>query len=165
MTAADPAYLTRFASPIGRIEITSDGESITSLAIERDGVLPNDPTVENDVPVLELARIQVGEYLSGERIKFDLPLHLGGTTFQKAVWTELARVPFGETTSYGALGRATGRATAGRAVGGAIGANPIPLIIACHRVLASDQKITGYSAGNGVPTKIWLLDHEGIAHK
>lgn len=165
MTAAAPAFLTRFASPIGRIEITSDGESITSLAIEREGVLPNDPITENPAPVLELAKTQVGEYLDGRRAEFDLPLSLGGTTFQKAVWAELARVPFGATTSYGALGIATGRATAGRAVGGAIGANPVPLIIACHRVLARDQKITGYSAGNGVPTKVWLLDHEGIAHK
>ena len=63
------------------------------------------------------------------------------------------------------LGRETGRATAGRAVGGAVGANPVPLIVPCHRVLASDQRITGYSAGDGVPTKVWLLDHEGITHR
>ena len=165
MTAATPAYLTRFASPLGRIEITSDGESITSLAIEREGVLPNEPIAEHTAPVLENARAQLDEYFAGTRTEFDLPLDVGGTVFQKSVWAELARVPFGETTSYGALGVATGRATAGRAVGGAIGANPVPLLVACHRVLATNQKITGYSAGNGVSTKIWLLDHEGIPHR
>ncbi len=165
MITEAPAFLTRFPSPIGRIEITSDGVAITSLAIEREGALPHDSITEKSVSVLERARIQVGEYLSGTRTEFELPLSLGGTAFQQSVWAELARVPFGSTTSYGALGLATGRATAGRAVGGAIGANPVPLIVACHRVLASNQKITGYSAGNGVPTKIWLLDHEGIAHR
>ncbi|MDO9591540.1 MAG: methylated-DNA--[protein]-cysteine S-methyltransferase, partial [Microcella sp.] len=66
---------------------------------------------------------------------------------------------------YGELGRATGRLTAGRAVGGAVGANPVPLLIPCHRVLASDARITGYSAGEGISTKVWLLDHEGIPHR
>lgn len=165
MTAANTMYLTRFPSPLGRIEITSDGVSITSLSIEHNGHLPGDSVDETSAPVLELAHAQVDEYFAGSRTSFDLPLNVGGTSFQRAIWSELARVPFGETTSYGALGIATGRATAGRAVGGAIGANPVPLIVACHRVLASNQRITGYSAGSGVPTKIWLLDHEGIAHR
>ena len=64
-----------------------------------------------------------------------------------------------------AVGMTTGRATAGRAVGGAVGANPIPIIVPCHRVLGSDGRITGYSGGNGIPTKVWLLEHEGIAHR
>ena len=105
------------------------------------------------------------EYFAGTRTDFDLPVSLVGTEFQKAVWGELATLPFGGVVSYGDIGQATGRATAGRAVGGAVGANPIPIIVPCHRVLASDGRITGYSGGNGIPTKVWLLDHEGIAHR
>ena len=76
----------------------------------------------------------------------------------------LAHLEFGEVVSYGELGLATGRPTAGRAVGGAVGANPIPIIVPCHRVLGSDGRITGYSGGEGIPTKAWLLEHEGVTH-
>ena len=164
-TAALPDYLIRVDSPIGRLEVTSDGESITSLSIERAGALPLEGVPERSTPVLERAVEQLREYFAGTRTDFDLPVSLAGTEFQKAVWNELVELPFGGVVSYGELGNATGRATAGRAVGGAVGANPIPIIVPCHRVLASDGRITGYSGGNGIPTKVWLLDHEGIAHK
>jgi methylated-DNA-[protein]-cysteine S-methyltransferase len=163
-TTSTPAAVRRLASPIGRIEITSDGVSITSLAIERNGRLPRDSMAESTNPVLETAANQLAEYFTGSRRDFDLPVSLSGTDFQRAVWQQLQRLGWGEVSSYGQIGRATGRPTAGRAVGGAIGANPIPIIVGCHRVLASNHKITGYSGGEGVPTKVWLLDHEGIAH-
>ena len=165
LTAALPDYLVRIDSPIGRIEVTSDGEAITSLSIERAGALPLDEVPERSNPVLDRAVEQLREYFAGTRTDFDLPVSLAGTEFQKAVWNELVELPFGGVVSYGEIGSATGRATAGRAVGGAVGANPIPIIVPCHRVLASDGRITGYSGGNGIPTKVWLLDHEGIAHK
>lgn len=164
-TATAPDYLARVDSPLGRIEVVSDGESITSLSIERAGELPHDHLPERSAPVLERAVAQLREYFAGTRTDFDLPVVLAGTAFQQAVWRELAELPFGGVVSYGELGSATGRATAGRAVGGAVGANPVPIIVPCHRVLASDGRITGYSGGNGIPTKVWLLDHEGIAHK
>ncbi|MFI5060346.1 MAG: methylated-DNA--[protein]-cysteine S-methyltransferase, partial [Actinomycetales bacterium] len=69
---------------------------------------------------------------------------------------------YGQFVSYGELGQEIGRPGSGRAIGGAVGANPIPIIIGCHRVLASDGKVTGYSGGEGIPTKMWLLSHEGI---
>ena len=84
---------------------------------------------------------------------------------QQQIWQQLQQIPFGAVRGYGELGIATGRATAGRAVGGAVGANPVPLLIPCHRVLAGDGRITGYSAGDGIATKAWLLDHEGIPHR
>jgi methylated-DNA-[protein]-cysteine S-methyltransferase len=155
----------RIDSPIGRIEVTSDADSVTSLSIERGGELPLDALPERPTPVLERAIEQLREYFAGTRTDFDLPVSLAGTEFQRAVWGELAQLPFGGVASYGEIGHATGRATAGRAVGGAVGANPIPIIVPCHRVLGSDGRITGYSGGNGIPTKLWLLDHEGIAHK
>ncbi|MDQ4138519.1 MAG: methylated-DNA--[protein]-cysteine S-methyltransferase, partial [Actinomycetota bacterium] len=81
------------------------------------------------------------------------------------VWQYLSTLPFGAVASYGEIGRSTGRPAAGRAVGGAVGANPVPILVPCHRVLASNRRITGYSGGNGIPTKVWLLDHEGIEHR
>jgi methylated-DNA-[protein]-cysteine S-methyltransferase len=115
--------------------------------------------------VLDEAVTQLAEYFEGTRHDFTVPVRLAGTEFQTAVWRELQALPFGGVLSYGAIGLATGRPTAGRAVGGAVGANPIPIIVPCHRVLATDGTITGYSAGEGIPTKAWLLDHEGIAHR
>lgn len=158
-------HLVRLDSPLGRIEITSDGSALTSLTIEHEGSLPHDDQPEAPDDVLRAAVEQMGEYLAGTRRTFDLPISLGGTVFQRSVWAELAGIAWGDSRSYGDIGVATGRATAGRAVGGAIGANPIPIIVPCHRVLASNRRITGYSAGEGIPTKIWLLDHEGIEHR
>jgi methylated-DNA-[protein]-cysteine S-methyltransferase len=160
--AAPPAHLKRINSPIGRIEITSDGHAITSLSIERAGSLPYEELDENSSKLLDLAAQQLGEYFSGKRHTFELPITARGTEFQQAIWNKLADIEWGDVRSYGELGILTGRASAGRAVGGAVGANPIPIIIPCHRVLASNHKITGYSGGNGIPTKAWLLEHEGI---
>ena len=161
---ASPDYLIRVESPIGRIELQSDGDAVTALAIERAGRLPLDHEPERSTPVLRTAARQLGEYFAGTRHDFDVPVRLVGTAFQQAVWAGLRELPFGEVASYGEIGRTTGRPTAGRAVGGAVGANPVPIIVPCHRVLASNGRITGYSGGNGIPTKVWLLDHEGIEH-
>ena len=157
--------LRRIQSPIGRIELRGDGAAITALTIERSGSLPADDLSENSDALLDLAAAQLAEYFRGERTTFEVPVSPRGSAFQQAVWRELVALPYGTVTSYGELGRATGRAAAGRAVGGAVGANPIPIIIPCHRVLASDLRITGYSGGAGVPTKQWLLALEGIAHR
>jgi methylated-DNA-[protein]-cysteine S-methyltransferase len=159
-----PTHLRRLDSPIGRIEVIGNGEAIVSLAIEREGALPWDGVPEQGDAVLDRAIEQLEEYFAGHRRDFDLPLSLAGTAFQLAVWEQIAELDFGEVVSYGELGLGTGRATAGRAVGGAVGANPIPIIVPCHRVLGSDGRITGYSGGDGIPTKSWLLKHEGIAH-
>lgn len=158
-------YLRRVDSPIGRLELTSDGTSITSLTIERNGHLPREEQEENTTRVLDRAVDQLAGYFAGKRHTFDVPIAPGGTEFQREVWAGLASIPWGQARSYGELGATTGRATAGRAVGGAVGSNPLPIIIPCHRVLASDGKITGYSGGNGVPTKVWLLEHEGIQYR
>ena len=165
LATAAPEFLVRTDSPIGRLEITSNGDAIVSLSIERAGSLPYDELPERSNAVLDLAVRQLAEYFAGDRRTFELPVVLGGTTFQKDIWTQLADIGWGDVMSYGELGIASGRATAGRAVGGAVGANPIPIIVPCHRVLATNGRITGYSGGNGIPTKIWLLDHEGIEHR
>jgi methylated-DNA-[protein]-cysteine S-methyltransferase len=165
MSTETPTRLRRVDSPIGRLEIVGNGTAITALSIERDGHLPWEELPESSDAVLDAAAAQLDEYFAGHRHDFDLPISLAGTAFQLAVWEQLVDLEWGEVVSYGELGLGTGRATAGRAVGGAVGANPIPIIVPCHRVLGSSGMITGYSGGEGIPTKSWLLDHEGIAHR
>jgi methylated-DNA-[protein]-cysteine S-methyltransferase len=155
-------FLTRFDSPIGRIELLGDGLAVTGLSIEREGALPHDGEPAHSNHVLDAARSQLEEYFAGARTEFDIPVRLTGTPFQQAVWAELVRLGWGEAISYGALAAAVGRPGSARAIGGAVGANPVPIIVGCHRVLASDGRITGYSGGDGIPTKLWLLGHERI---
>ena len=152
-------------SPIGRIALMGDDEAVDRLEIARGGMLSTDHIDIVSTPVLDQAAAEIAEYFAGERAAFEVPVRLPGTAFQRAVWQQLQSIPFGEVRGYGDLGRALGHATAGRAVGGAVGANPVPLMVPCHRVLGTAGRITGYSAGDGVVTKAWLLDHEGIAHR
>ncbi|NIA68192.1 methylated-DNA--[protein]-cysteine S-methyltransferase [Pelagibius litoralis] len=104
------------------------------------------------------ARAQLDAYFAGALTVFDLPLEFLGTDFQKSVWAALRRIPYGATVTYGDLARRIGRPTASRAVGAANGANPLPIIVPCHRVIGSNKSLTGF--GGGVPTKRFLLDHE-----
>ncbi len=108
-----------------------------------------------------LVRRQLSEYFSGRRTSFDLPLAPRGTAFQQRVWAELVAIPFGGRATYGELARRIGRPAASRAVGAANGANPIAIVIPCHRVVGSDGSLTGY--GGGLPLKRWLLAHEAGA--
>ena len=157
--------IIRVNSPIGRLEIIAQSGAIVGLDIESDGRLPRESHPEKKSPVLSKAASQLAQYFAGKRRSFDVPVTLLGSPFQQSVWQTLSEIPYGQVRSYGDVGTSTGRRSAGRAVGGAVGANPIPIIVPCHRVLASDGRITGYSGGNGIPTKVWLLDHEGIAHR
>jgi methylated-DNA-[protein]-cysteine S-methyltransferase len=103
---------------------------------------------------------QLEEYFAGRRRIFHLKLDLRGTEFQKAVWSEVARIPLGRTATYGEIAHLLGRPLASRAVGAANGANPIPIIIPCHRVIGAGGALTGY--GGGLSRKRWLLAHEGV---
>jgi methylated-DNA-[protein]-cysteine S-methyltransferase len=103
-------------------------------------------------------REQLDEYFAGERQEFDVPLKLEGTPFQRGVWRELARIPFGTTITYAELARRIGRPTASRAVGHANGRNPISILVPCHRVVGAGGQLTGYAGG--VDKKRWLLERE-----
>jgi methylated-DNA-[protein]-cysteine S-methyltransferase len=107
----------------------------------------------------QAARQQLEEYFGGKRTDFDLPIDLYGTPFQKAVWTELTRIPYGETRSYKEIALAIGAVKAVRAIGGANNRNPIPIVIPCHRVIGSNGALVGY--GGGLPIKEYLLRLEG----
>lgn len=157
--------IIRVKSPIGRLEIIARDGAVVGIEIERHGQLTHELTPEKKSPVLTAAAKQIAEYFGGKRRDFDVPVVLDGTEFQRSVWNAVADIPFGHVRSYGDVGMTTGRSSAGRAVGGAVGSNPVPIIVPCHRVLASDGRITGYSGGNGIETKAWLLDFEGIPHR
>lgn len=111
-----------------------------------------------DNEVMALAVKELDEYFEGGRKSFDIPLEPSGTPFQKAVWAELLRIPYGATVSYSAVAKAIGRPSAVRAVAAAIGANPISIMVPCHRVIGSDGSLTGYAGG--LPAKARLLELE-----
>ncbi len=148
-----------FPSPFGFITITAEDEKITSVELCKKA------NSVGSSKVLEDAAKQIELYLSGKLPKFSLPLKVSGTPFQLAVWKAIAKVPFGKTISYGEIAAALGKPNAARAVGAAVGANPTPLLVGCHRVLGSNGSLTGYSGGQGVKTKKLLLDHEGIDYE
>lgn len=150
-------YFSAFNSPIGLLSVAVDAEGKVKRLhfgqLDDAGMMPDDRAIK---PV----RDQVEEYFAGDRKVFDLPLSPEGTVFQRAVWDGLLAIPFGKFLSYGQLAERVGRAGAFRAVGAANGANPIAVIIPCHRVVGSDRSLTGF--GGGVPTKAALLALEGV---
>ncbi|MDQ0743632.1 methylated-DNA-[protein]-cysteine S-methyltransferase [Clavibacter sp. B3I6] len=148
-------------SPVGRLELVSEGDRITSLTIATGGLLPLDHLDDRPSPVLREAARQFKEWSAGRRQAFDVPVRLAGTPFQVAVWEALLRIPHGGVTTYGALAQAAGRPGGARAVGGAVGANRLCILVPCHRVLGADGRVTGFSAGDGVATKVRLLALEG----
>jgi methylated-DNA-[protein]-cysteine S-methyltransferase len=156
------ADLVRHDSPVGRREIRTRFGRLVGLDIARHGCLPGDADREQPTALHDEVRRQLDDYFAGRRKRFDLPLDREGTTFQMAVWEILDDVPWGTTVTYGELAHRTGRPTGARAVGGAIRANRIAIVVPCHRVLGATGAVTGYSPGDGVVTKTWLLRHEGI---
>jgi methylated-DNA-[protein]-cysteine S-methyltransferase len=148
-------------TPIGVLKIEGDDEVITLVTLpDKDGK-PVSATPNGSLPAAVAKTVeQLEEYFAGKRTEFDLPLDLEGTAFQKEVWSTLAEIPYGKTVSYAELASMVGRPTAYRAVGQANGANPIPIILPCHRVLASGGRIGGY--GGGLAMKRQLLAIEGI---
>lgn len=150
-------------SPLGRIEILSDGKALTSLAIETNGQLPHDSREDAPHRVLERARTQLERYFNGSRAALTVPVSLRGSAFQLPIWNRIRELRHGETITYGTLGAIVGMPGAGRAVGAAIRTNPIPLFVPCHRVLNAEGGAGGWSHGAGIDTKVWLLEHENVA--
>ena len=147
-------------TPIGTLLIAGDSEAIRHIRFPKHGkpVAPEPGWRESAVgPVAEAIR-QLREYFKGSRREFDLPLALEGTAFQKKVWRGLQQIPYGKTWSYGELAKRVSNPTASRAVGAANGANRLPIVIPCHRVIGADGTLTGF--GGGLPIKKALLDLE-----
>lgn len=151
------------SSPLGRIAIAATSRGVANLEILSDTSKPKEFSNSNSASQqLEAAAQQLSEYFANKRKNFDLALDLVGTEFQRAVWGELLTIEFGATKSYGEVANAVSKPLAARAVGGAVGANPVPIIVPCHRVMGSTGKLTGYSATGGVATKTKLLQLEGV---
>jgi methylated-DNA-[protein]-cysteine S-methyltransferase len=153
-----PTFTMPLDTPVGRLVLESDGDVLIGIW------LPNETRHArgdgNDAPpVLKDTATQLEEYFAGQRTEFEVAMELDGTAFQREVWAELSRIPYGETISYGELARRVGRPKGPRAVGQANGKNPIPIIVPCHRVLAGNG-IGGY--GGGLPMKRSLLAVEGV---
>jgi methylated-DNA-[protein]-cysteine S-methyltransferase len=143
-------------SPVGQLLIAADDDGLRQLlfASGRSEVQPQPGWRKNATHLAEVVR-QLRAYFAGKLRQFDLPLAPEGTLFQRRVWHELLRIPYGETISYGELARRIGNPNGSRAVGLANGANPISIVIPCHRVIGSNGQLTGY--GGGLKTKEWLL--------
>ncbi|MFO8044874.1 MAG: methylated-DNA--[protein]-cysteine S-methyltransferase [Halomonas sp.] len=148
---------TRFVSPLGEILLCADPAGLRQLILTAEG-LPDPEGARRDDDALIEAREQVLAYLDGRRRSFSLTLAPGGSEFQRQVWAALLRIPWGEIRTYGELARRLGREGAARAVGAANGANPLPLLIPCHRVVAAGG-LGGYSGG--LMLKRRLLELEG----
>jgi len=157
-------YTTRIESPCGPLQCTVDetgavvsvefldediGPRFVARAIEECHEVLESPLRTDDV------RAQLDEYFRGERLEFHLPVDPQGSPFQREVWSELRKIPYGETRTYGEIAAAIGHLRAERAVGAANGANPIPIIIPCHRVIGADGSLTGF--GGGIAAKKLLL--------
>ena len=144
-------------SPVGKLRLVASDKGLVAVFFftsKRQSALEKDLTLNNTNPFLVATERELNEYFAGERHDFSVPLDMRGTDFQKSVWDELRGIPFGETRSYNDIAVKAGGSA--RSVGQANGRNPIPLIIPCHRVVAATH-IGGYSGGDGLPTKRWLL--------
>ncbi len=146
----------RVDSLVGPLVVCGDDRAVSRILLPKRAAKLDRPDGVDRAsgPVLDAVH-QLDEYFAGERKAFDLPLELVGTDFQRAVWLALAAIPYGETISYRELAALVGRPRAVRAVGQANGANPVPIVLPCHRVIAADGTIGGY--GGGVDLKRRLL--------
>lgn len=147
-------------SPVGRLLLAGTGAALHFLSFPGGHkAFGPDPAWPRDDSAFNAVRQQLDAYFAGQLRQFDLPLAPQGTAFQLRVWTWLATIPFGQTRSYGQMADALDRPGAARAVGAANGANPLPIILPCHRVMGASGQLTGF--GGGLPTKQFLLRLEG----
>lgn len=168
-------YSMRCASPLGDITLASDGENLLGLWLEGQKhfaagmageMLAGAMWEERDVPLFRAVRKWLEQYFKGKRPSpFDLPLAPEGSEFRQAVWHMLREIPYGECVTYGEIAKTLAsrlkkEKMSGRAVGGAVGHNPISIIIPCHRVVGADGSLTGYAGG--IDKKIQLLTREGV---
>ncbi len=154
-------------TPIGTVHVAASPHRVVSVELPRPR---GDRGLERwvrerfapspELPALSAAVTQLREYFAHTRRIFDLALDPAGTEFQRRVWERVQAIPYGETSTYGHIADAIGNAHLARTVGVAVRANPMPIIIPCHRVIGADGSLAGYSGG--VRRKIWLLRHEGV---
>lgn len=157
-------YTTHYSSPLGKIILVSNGTALTELDFAEDVSAASATRTQKDLPVFEEVSRWLDAYFAGRDPGALPPLAPHGTAFQQAVWKILRRIPYGTTTTYGRIAARIAAARGGRmsaqAVGGAVGRNPISIIIPCHRVIGADGSLTGYAGG--LDKKEYLLRLEGV---
>ena len=154
---------TTIDTPIGELTLVGEDDALVGVYYPGHWTRPDRATfgARADGTVFETAGRQLLEYLAGARTAFTLPIALHGDGFQRRVWDRLTEIPYGETTTYGEIARELGDPTLARAVGGAVGHNPLSVIVPCHRVVGKDGKLTGYAGG--LARKRFLLNLESPA--
>ena len=158
-------YTAHYTSPLGRITLASDGMALTGLYFDGERDFPDlSAAHKKDLPVFGEAMRWLDLYFAGKEPDFSPALNPTGTAFQQAVWEILRTIPYGGTTTYGAIAKrlekVTGKRMSAQAVGGAVGRNPISIIVPCHRVIGADGSLTGYAGG--LDKKEYLLRTEGF---
>jgi methylated-DNA-[protein]-cysteine S-methyltransferase len=155
-------HFTYVDSPIGRLLLAGSGSSLSVIGLPSDGRARKPEAGWKPEPngFAEACR-QLDEYFAGRLQRFDLSLAPGGTPFQSKVWNALTDIPYGQTTTYGALAAAIGSPRAARAVGLANGQNPLPIVVPCHRVIGSDGTLTGYGGGLALKRYLLVLERRG----
>ncbi len=156
------------STPIGPLEIAASDQGVVYVDFRRSALADRaiDRWVRGHIlsrretPILRAVLRELREYFAGHRRGFTVPLNPTGSMFQQRVWQAVAAIPFGETRTYCQIAEEVGDPKAARAVGAAVGVNPIPILIPCHRVIGADGSLTGFAAG--LHLKIWLLRHEGV---
>ena len=162
MSTKPHLYSTTHPTPVGDLTLIASDQGLRAILWPRESArragIANRPRRDPDHSILKQTGAQLDEYFAGTRTSFDIPLDLEGTRFQVAAWRALASIPFGSTTSYGQQAAALRIPTAARALGAANRANPVCIVLPCHRVIGADGSLTGFAGG--LQTKQWLLDHE-----
>ncbi len=155
---------TTIDSPIGELTLVARDGVLSGLYFPGHWHMPSaDVFGARSGRGLEQAEAQLGEYLAGERTEFELATAIVGDEFQRRVWDLIDRVPYGQTTTYGAMAQALGDVALARKVGGAVGRNPLSIVTPCHRVVGKDGKLTGYAGG--LERKRFLLGLEGAGEQ
>lgn len=163
-------YKTQYESPVGLLSLAGSGETLSGMWIEGqkyfESTVKEDMIAKDDLPVFDAARDWLDRYFAGKKPEStELPIAPSGSEFRQEVWKLLCEIPYGELTTYGEIAQKMAvklnkPGMSAQAVGGAVGHNPISIIIPCHRVVGTNGSLTGY--GGGLSKKIWLLKHEGI---
>ena len=157
-------YKANYPSPIGNLTLISDGTNLTHVILEKESYYQNikkEAKTNDNLEIFKQTKIWLDKYFNKKKPNIDdLKLKLEGTPFQIKVWNALKTISYGQTVTYGFVAQKINSKTSARAVGGAIGHNPIPIVIPCHRVIGANNNLTGYTGG--IDVKIKLLKLEGI---
>ena len=155
-------YYCEFESPLGRLTLVCDGESLTGLYLPGQGFSVGNRLFREDLPVFQKTKAWLVCYFSGNPEPVDFPVKSCGTAFQQRLWEILKSIPWGEIRTYGSIAREISETMSAQAVGGAVGRNPISIVIPCHRCVGAGGRLTGYAGG--LTAKQYLLQLEANSH-